>query len=246
MVVCFAVRNRIRRLGARSIFTLVEMLVVIAIISILASLLMPTLQKTLKSSRGLFCQSNLRQNASAMHMYVNDNAGFFPNQYRQGTPDYTNQPQYWIAIYQNITTPKQSALWCPEDTRSGGARYNALSFPGYKNANGSSNLPTSYSTHQKASSARYGIFNNTATGKPFSMASCRQPSITMLMCEANGFWYKSMWDGDFIIMHNGAVNIGYVDGHAKPTETGLSDGSMDKLLWIFPQGVGAHPMWFRY
>ncbi len=53
-------------------FTLIEMLVVIAIISILASLLMPTLKKSLDLSYQLQCANNLKQIGSAIHVYISD------------------------------------------------------------------------------------------------------------------------------------------------------------------------------
>jgi prepilin-type N-terminal cleavage/methylation domain-containing protein/prepilin-type processing-associated H-X9-DG protein len=53
-------------------FTLVELLVVIAVIAILAALLLPTLAKAKHSAKSAGCKSNLRQLALALNMYVND------------------------------------------------------------------------------------------------------------------------------------------------------------------------------
>ncbi len=58
-------------------FTLVELLVVLAIISILAALLMPALKNARESGKRAKCMSNLRQLALASTMYAGDNNGYF-------------------------------------------------------------------------------------------------------------------------------------------------------------------------
>lgn len=52
-------------------FTLIEMLMVIAIISILASILLPTLQRARHSALGVVCLNNMRTIAIGSGMYLN-------------------------------------------------------------------------------------------------------------------------------------------------------------------------------
>ena len=56
-------------------FSLIELLVVISIISILASFLLPSLLKSRKSAQAAVCISNLKNLSLAMNMYTDDNDG---------------------------------------------------------------------------------------------------------------------------------------------------------------------------
>lgn len=59
-------------------FTLVELLVVIAIISILASILLPVLQRTREQAISIKCLSRMRQNYFGLISFAEDNDGNMP------------------------------------------------------------------------------------------------------------------------------------------------------------------------
>lgn len=63
---------------AHRAFTLVELLVVIAVIAILAAILFPVFAFARRSARRTVCASNLRQTGIAFTLYQQDNDGGFP------------------------------------------------------------------------------------------------------------------------------------------------------------------------
>ncbi len=79
MIVLFnrlpARKPRAARPRARSGFSLVELLVVLAVISVLTSLLLPALGSGKHSAQRIRCVNNLRQLSLASQMYWDDNSG---------------------------------------------------------------------------------------------------------------------------------------------------------------------------
>src|SRR6266446_6396665 len=63
---------------ARRGFTLVELLVVIALIAVLIAILLPSLLRAKESANRVKCSSNLRQIGMAERMYAIDNKGQYP------------------------------------------------------------------------------------------------------------------------------------------------------------------------
>lgn len=60
-------------------FTLIEALVVIAVIAVLVGILVPTLGAARESGRSAVCMSNLRQAAVVCRLYADDHAGYSPS-----------------------------------------------------------------------------------------------------------------------------------------------------------------------
>lgn len=100
-------------------FTLVELLVVIGIIAILASMLLPVLGKAQETARQTQCMSNLRQIGQAVASYGLDWKDFFPYATNGGgvTTLYNNlQPYTGIPPLYPATPAQAKIYWCPKDT----------------------------------------------------------------------------------------------------------------------------------
>jgi len=73
----------------RCAFTLVELLVVMAIIAVLISILLPTLGNMRKSAVRVQCASRHRQIGQAVFMYTSDSDGVLPPAWGTGSPYHT-------------------------------------------------------------------------------------------------------------------------------------------------------------
>lgn len=104
------------RTSKRGGFTLVEMLVVIAIIGILIALLVPALARARESARTASCKNNLRQFGIAMHEFADrDPAGrYCTGAYdfrRDGCPDTWG----WVADIANLGAGLPGEMRCPSN-----------------------------------------------------------------------------------------------------------------------------------
>jgi len=66
-------------------FTLIELLVVITVIAVLAALLLPALGIAKDRVKTVKCANNQKQIGSAFGSYLNDNNGFYPYIYPDGS-----------------------------------------------------------------------------------------------------------------------------------------------------------------
>ncbi len=76
-------------------FTLIEVLVVVAIIALLLSILIPSLSRAREHTRRVACQSNMHQHLYAINMYAQDSKGNYPRNPSQHTKG-NGASSWWI------------------------------------------------------------------------------------------------------------------------------------------------------
>ncbi|MCM8536251.1 MAG: type II secretion system GspH family protein [Lentisphaeraceae bacterium] len=102
-------------------FTLFELLVVVAIIGILASLLLPSVGKAREKAFNGVCLSNLRQSHMASFTYMTDGAGKFVTISRSAQGDWNGWYGWamFLAEVGIIDVTKNPAYTCPKADSSG-------------------------------------------------------------------------------------------------------------------------------
>lgn len=115
-------------------FTLLELLIVIAIIGILLTLLMPSLSKARYASRKAVCASNERQSGNGVLLYTKNNNEKFPDvQNHHGNAPYTTRVAYWTQgggkwynlglVYKQNYASSGEAFYCPQNEVNGNTKF---------------------------------------------------------------------------------------------------------------------------
>lgn len=105
---------------ARSGFTLVELLIVTAVIAVVAALLIPGASRARAMAQRTYCQNNHRQLAVAWGLYVDDHADGLPSNLDgiQDIGDDLSVPTNWVAGQMLRAAYQQNSSWRADPTRS--------------------------------------------------------------------------------------------------------------------------------
>ena len=243
--------------GYQAAFTLIEVLVVIAIISILATLLIPSLREARDKAMEMHCVSNLHQWGVTISLYHDDHDGFTETLTDPQDPSMANYWPHSVRAYFS----NDSTLFCP--------RASKVKPPGF--GNGPSHRGTTFYAWNAAGwwdgnpdrwAGSYGKNGWVSEGGGWFGADPQEnfwnntieverADITPLLMDSAWFhplplhidppppvegevgnlgWGNNMW---LVALnrHNGAVSVSFFDGSSR--RVGL------KGLWLLKW----HPLW---
>ncbi len=215
----------------RSGFTLIELLVVIASIAILAAILFPVFAQARERARSAACLSNLRQIATALHMYMDDNRGRVPVCNDNTTPSPADDTGYWWVILYRYTRNDGIFVcpsWYPTDLPDG-----LLGWETPADKTKPSNHAGIIGTY---------VWNETMDGSPESKLNGTAEdglgfSPSSVICAAEGFNGSHAYYKEHVIptdpknrlryFHKKGANAAFADGHAKY----MTESQMKPSLW---------------
>ena len=202
-----------------SCFTLIELLIVIAIIAILASMLLPALNKARNQAKSIQCISRLKQQGTAFTAYLQDNQGIYMAPGQVGAFD------------DGYIDSKVGILWCGTNKDGRMASFYSLMpyLKDYKIRRCCPGLPSEYlSTETPPANCdfrTYGAYAMNAHIGYTKGSKYRKPSQTFLVMDyfGNSFVDLGYTKGRLTEFtdtqlaywgrHNSKVNILYMDAH---------------------------------
>ncbi len=235
-------------------FTLIEMLVVIAIIAILAALLLPTLSRAKTGALRTSCTDNLLQINLATHMYAADYSDTLPSE--PGVIATTFATNHYSIFYKELvksyvglhgaSSPQDKVSACPADTFY-------YDFPSlvYESKSLHDQLDSDYSSYGFDGANAFTnfppptFFNEASWPGVFGLkqSSIKDPVKTLLLTETSAFfcwsWHKpvKMPPGQ-CGMNNAKSIVSFADGHAAFIEVYWNSNFKDWTSCCYDPPIG--------
>ena len=219
-------------------FTLIELLIVIAIIAILASMLLPALNKAREKVKQTGCINNCKQQGMAAAMYVDANTGYYPT--ASDKNDRSTNWKYELAPYLGIQV---------KDTT------------GASLGDGVFRCPSWLMKEPVAEAWRGGYgWNQVYMGysdyasTPRQKGAGRIPSETILLGDTTDWYSAGTWELSYIYpsrypwsslapsvgkRHNKGICVTMADGHSEwMTQSELLNGKNGDVNWYYRKSGG--------
>lgn len=234
--VCFPCRAE-RAVRKRNRFSLIELLIVIAIISILASLLLPALQAAREKANAISCMNNLKTLGMGMGTYLNDSGDDLPP-FRERTNYHS---AYWIQALLGYDSHGEessvhyipySTLGCPAMEKKMNLEKAAVEHLPHYAVNAyilTHSLAMDGSTSNETRAGKHSRIRNPSEKYCF-LDVWRNTGNTPLTIDRTEGWYRiggwAQYDTDYgtvALRHQSRANVLFADFHVSSLPGNLSD-----------------------